>query len=383
MIELSPQATSLTPYAKRVAPLRPGRGRGRWPPPWSTRRPPRRRPRPRPAGRGPSAGRRGHGRGHRRSALPGRGRRPGGRGGPGPGRCAARRPLPSRPAPGQRQRRPRHGVGSRAPARPGDPRRRPRLVRPRLGFGTGGPGTRHRGHPPAAVPSRPMPVGCRCPWVRVRSLIVLGADPLSDFPDRGLAGRALDNVDFVVAVASSPGAITERADVILPAAEAHERPGTTTNIEGRISRLGQKLVPPGTGVAGLDDRRRAGRAPRRRPRPRLGGRGVGRDRAAGPGLPRDHPGRARRPGDGRRRGRPAHGQPGVDRPSGCAPRSDRLPRCRIRRAPGGPAPGRPGRAAERGARRGAERPRRQHRRSGPTGAGQLPAGPGRPPCRTG
>jgi anaerobic selenocysteine-containing dehydrogenase len=33
--------------------------------------------------------------------------------------------------------------------------------------------------------------------------------------------------------------------VVLPAAEAHERPGTTTNIEGRISRLGQKLVSPG------------------------------------------------------------------------------------------------------------------------------------------
>jgi predicted molibdopterin-dependent oxidoreductase YjgC len=32
---------------------------------------------------------------------------------------------------------------------------------------------------------------------------------------------------------------------VLPAAEAHERPGTTTNIEGRISRLGQKLVQPG------------------------------------------------------------------------------------------------------------------------------------------
>ena len=42
-----------------------------------------------------------------------------------------------------------------------------------------------------------------------------------------------------------PAPVTERADVVLPAAEAHERPGTTTNIEGRVSRLGQKLVPPG------------------------------------------------------------------------------------------------------------------------------------------
>ncbi|MHB8430754.1 MAG: NADH-quinone oxidoreductase subunit NuoG [Acidimicrobiales bacterium] len=77
------------------------------------------------------------------------------------------------------------------------------------------------------------------------TLIVLGADPLSDFPDRRLARRGLDAAGFVVAVASAPGEVVERADVVLPAAEAHERPGTTTNIEGRLSRLGQKLVPPG------------------------------------------------------------------------------------------------------------------------------------------
>ena len=80
---------------------------------------------------------------------------------------------------------------------------------------------------------------------RVRALVILGADPLTDFPDHRLAERAIDGAEFVVTVASAPGPITERADVVLPAAEAHERPGTTTNIEGRIARLGQKLVPPG------------------------------------------------------------------------------------------------------------------------------------------
>jgi NADH-quinone oxidoreductase subunit G len=80
---------------------------------------------------------------------------------------------------------------------------------------------------------------------RVRSLVVLGADPLGDFPDRRLARRGLEGAEFVVAVATAPGAVLDHADVVLPAAEAHERPGTTTNIEGRVSRLGQKLVPPG------------------------------------------------------------------------------------------------------------------------------------------
>ncbi len=80
---------------------------------------------------------------------------------------------------------------------------------------------------------------------RIRALVVIGADPLTDFPDAELARRALAGADFVVSVATSPSPLGDHADVVLPAAEAHERPGTCTNIEGRISRLGQKLVPPG------------------------------------------------------------------------------------------------------------------------------------------
>ncbi len=77
------------------------------------------------------------------------------------------------------------------------------------------------------------------------ALVLLGADPRTDFPDRGLAQRALDNIDFIVSIATSPDASTAIADVVLPVAADHERPGTTTNIEGRISRVGQKLVAPG------------------------------------------------------------------------------------------------------------------------------------------
>src|SRR5258708_3400860 len=72
---------------------------------------------------------------------------------------------------------------------------------------------------------------------RVRALVIRGADSLTDFPDGELARRGLAGADFVVSVASSPSPLCDLADVVLPAAEAHERPGTTTNIEGRISRL--------------------------------------------------------------------------------------------------------------------------------------------------
>ncbi|MDQ1436765.1 MAG: NADH-quinone oxidoreductase subunit [Acidimicrobiaceae bacterium] len=80
----------------------------------------------------------------------------------------------------------------------------------------------------------------------IHALILLGADPLADFPDRGLARRALDAVAFTVAVDTFANPSVRGADVVLPAAGFAERPGTTTNIEGRVTRLGQKVTAPGT-----------------------------------------------------------------------------------------------------------------------------------------
>jgi NADH-quinone oxidoreductase subunit G len=80
----------------------------------------------------------------------------------------------------------------------------------------------------------------------VTALILLGADPLSDFPDRALARQALSAGHFIVAVTGHPSeSVDAYADVVLPCSVAHERPGTSTNIEGRLSRLGQKLTAPG------------------------------------------------------------------------------------------------------------------------------------------
>ena len=79
----------------------------------------------------------------------------------------------------------------------------------------------------------------------VRAVLVVGADLPDDFVDAALARRALEHAEFVVAVGGHRGPATDRADVVLPVAVEHERPGTTCNVEGRVSRLGQKLVPPG------------------------------------------------------------------------------------------------------------------------------------------
>jgi NADH-quinone oxidoreductase subunit G len=83
---------------------------------------------------------------------------------------------------------------------------------------------------------------------RLQALVLLGADPLTDFPDRDLARRALANVPFIVAVDAFPTPSTDLAHVFLPVALAGEKRGTTTNLEGRLLRLARKVTPPGTAM---------------------------------------------------------------------------------------------------------------------------------------
>ena len=82
---------------------------------------------------------------------------------------------------------------------------------------------------------------------RIEALVLLGADPASDFPDRDLARQALAKVPFTIALDTFLTDSSRGADIVFPAAAWAERAGTTTNIEGRVTRLGQKVTPPGTG----------------------------------------------------------------------------------------------------------------------------------------
>ncbi|MCU1450845.1 MAG: NADH-quinone oxidoreductase, chain [Acidimicrobiales bacterium] len=81
---------------------------------------------------------------------------------------------------------------------------------------------------------------------KVQGLLLLGADPMSDFPDRALARRALGGAGFVVAVDLFLTESSRQADVVLAAAGPGEKVGSTTNIEGRVSVLNQKVTAPGT-----------------------------------------------------------------------------------------------------------------------------------------
>ena len=80
-------------------------------------------------------------------------------------------------------------------------------------------------------------------------LILLGADPLGDFPNRRLADEALDGVRTIIASDLFLNPSSVRAHVVFPAAGFAERRGTHTNLEGRITGQRQIVTPPGTARA--------------------------------------------------------------------------------------------------------------------------------------
>ncbi|MFT7474436.1 MAG: NADH-quinone oxidoreductase subunit G, partial [Verrucomicrobiales bacterium] len=77
--------------------------------------------------------------------------------------------------------------------------------------------------------------------------ILLGCDPLTDFPDAKLAEQAFNKVENLIAVDCLLNFTSTGADIVFPAASsATEVEGTFTNIEGRISPVARKVTPPGT-----------------------------------------------------------------------------------------------------------------------------------------
>lgn len=78
------------------------------------------------------------------------------------------------------------------------------------------------------------------------ALLIIGADPIADFPDAGLAHRALEKGVFTVVVELFPTETVARADVVLPSATYAEREATFTNMERRLQKLEPATAPPGT-----------------------------------------------------------------------------------------------------------------------------------------
>lgn len=77
-----------------------------------------------------------------------------------------------------------------------------------------------------------------------RTTLVLGGCVLGNVLDQQLATAALA-ASHVIAVTGHGGATLAYADVVLPAAVSHERSGTVTNLEGRVTAVAPKISAPG------------------------------------------------------------------------------------------------------------------------------------------
>jgi NADH-quinone oxidoreductase subunit G len=76
-------------------------------------------------------------------------------------------------------------------------------------------------------------------------LWLAGVDPLTDFPDRALAARALENVRYKVVQDLFSDTLSIYADVMLPAAAYLEKDGHVTDWEGRGQRVRPVRSPAG------------------------------------------------------------------------------------------------------------------------------------------
>ena len=77
-----------------------------------------------------------------------------------------------------------------------------------------------------------------------RAVLLLGGCLMGNVVDVVGASESLANADVVV-VTGHGGATLAYANVVLPAAVQHERAGTVTNIEGRVTSVAPKIVAPG------------------------------------------------------------------------------------------------------------------------------------------
>jgi len=76
----------------------------------------------------------------------------------------------------------------------------------------------------------------------LKALFLMGYDPIAEGAPEALA--ALEAVPFVVLQAARSGPAMGYADVVLPATNYAESPGTFTNLEGRVQRSGRAMRAP-------------------------------------------------------------------------------------------------------------------------------------------
>ena len=79
---------------------------------------------------------------------------------------------------------------------------------------------------------------------KLRTLAILGANPLESFPDRALVEAAFAKLDLLVVAELFPTATARAATLVLPVCGPFEKTGTTTNFVGERLLVEAGLKPP-------------------------------------------------------------------------------------------------------------------------------------------
>jgi len=80
---------------------------------------------------------------------------------------------------------------------------------------------------------------------KIKGLLSICFNPLVSLPDNNFVRRALEKLDFYVAIDFFMSESARYADVVLPGSLQEEDEGTVTQVEGRIVRIRQAVDPPG------------------------------------------------------------------------------------------------------------------------------------------
>lgn len=84
---------------------------------------------------------------------------------------------------------------------------------------------------------------------KIKSLYIVGSDPLREYPDRDYVYSALKKLDFLVVQDIFLTETAKLSHVVLPGASFAEKDGTFTNIERRIQKLKKAFDPLGDSKA--------------------------------------------------------------------------------------------------------------------------------------
>jgi assimilatory nitrate reductase catalytic subunit len=79
----------------------------------------------------------------------------------------------------------------------------------------------------------------------IRGLLSICFNPLVSLPDSHFVARMLDKLDFYVAIDFFLNDTAHHADIVLPGSLQEEDEGTVTQVEGRVIKINQAVVPPG------------------------------------------------------------------------------------------------------------------------------------------